>query len=94
MTEVAQTTVQMATERAGYSDEWNPTMSFNEKGTNPKDYLTQDERRRIREAALEYTVQYQPTMASPHGNVTSGGLPRPAIRETKTRDSQSRLETR
>ena len=36
--------------------EWNPQLSFSSenKSTVPRDYLTQDERSQIREAALEY----------------------------------------
>lgn len=40
-------------ERGG--GEWNPNITFtNSTGTNPKDYLTREERTQIRNAALEY----------------------------------------
>jgi len=37
-------------------DEWDPTVRFSEStgASTPRDYLTQDERKQIREAALEY----------------------------------------
>lgn len=37
-------------------DEWNPTLSFSTGNgtTTPRDYLTEEERSKIREAALEY----------------------------------------
>lgn len=38
------------------ADEWEPSMSFAQRdpSAQPRDYLTREERRRIREAALEY----------------------------------------
>jgi site-specific recombinase XerD len=37
-------------------EEWEPEISFstNAGGTNPKDYLTEEERQRVRDAVLEY----------------------------------------
>lgn len=36
------------------SAEWSPEISFSEQSSQPRDYLTRDERQAIREAALEY----------------------------------------
>ena len=38
----------------GETVEWEPTHSFSPNSSQPRDYLTVEERRRIREAALEY----------------------------------------
>jgi len=38
----------------GATDEWDPDFSFGTPATNVRDYLTLEERRQIREAALEY----------------------------------------
>jgi len=36
------------------TDEWKPPFRFTEKSTQPRDYLTQEERRKIRDASLSY----------------------------------------
>ena len=38
----------------GSDEEWDPDRTFSESATKPRDYLTMDERKKIREAALEY----------------------------------------
>jgi site-specific recombinase XerD len=38
----------------GRDIDWDPDMSFNSSSTNPRDFLTIEERRKIREAALDY----------------------------------------
>lgn len=36
------------------TEEWQPPFRFHEKGTKPRDYLTTEERRKIRDASLAY----------------------------------------
>lgn len=47
-------------------DEWDPALSFSNgsTSTNPRDYLTVEERRKVREAALEYGSVPSPSSLS------------------------------
>jgi hypothetical protein len=76
-------------------DEWDPPFTFSrEPATQPRDYLTREERRTIRAAALDYGAVPSYNHATPTERDRVTAYLAPALREAQSRGHPGRLGAR